>query len=262
MIAFSPSITATNQDKNSLQQVWHTINEDSCPLSYNFHMHTVCSDGKLTPLALIQQAIHIGLKGLAITDHHSVEGYYIAQKWLKQINHSTPRVDMLSPKLSEIKKPYAKPYSLGQHPSPSKNYAFLPHLWTGVEITSSLQGVEVHILGFAFDPNHLAINPYLQGTKILGKDAEAEKVIDSIHQAGGLAVLAHPARYRRPASELIPLAAYLGIDGVEAYYAYGNTQPWKPSKVQTQQVKQLAMQYNLYTTCGTDSHGLSLCQRI
>lgn len=231
MIAFSPSITPTNQDKNILRQVWHTINEDSCPLLYNFHMHTICSDGKLTPLALIQQAIQIGLKGLAITDHHSVEGYYIAQKWLKQLNHS-------------------------------QNSSVLPHLWTGVEITSNLQGVEVHILGFAFEPNHSAIKPYLQGMKILGRDAEAEKVIDSIHQAGGLAVLAHPARYRRPASELIPLAAYLGIDGVEAYYAYGNTQPWKPSKVQTEQVKQLAMQYNLDTTCGTDSHGLNLCQRI
>ena len=231
MIAFSPSITPTARDNISLWQVWHTINANSCPLSYNFHMHTICSDGKLTPLALIQQAIQLGLKGLAITDHHSIDGYLTAQKWLDRL-HSY------------------------QHSR------VLPHLWTGVEITSNLQGVEVHILGYAFTPNHSALKPYLQGFKPQGKYADASEVIDRIHQAGGLAVLAHPARYRRPAAELIPLAAYLGIDGVEAYYAYGNPQPWQPSKVQTEQVKQLACKYHLYTTCGTDSHGLNLCQRI
>ena len=231
MIASSPLIKPTAQNQNSLRQVWHTINADSCPKSYNFHLHTSCSDGQLKPLALIQQAVQIGLKGLAITDHHSVNGYYLAQKWLNQ--------------LSEY-----------------KNFLALPRLWTGVEITSNLQGVEVHILGYAFDPEHYAIKRYLQGSKPQGKDAEANQVIDSIHQAGGLVVLAHPARYRRPAAELIPVAAYLGIDGVEAYYAYGNTQPWKPSEVKTEQVKQLALKYNLYTTCGTDSHGLNICQRI
>ena len=231
MIAFSPSITPTARDNNSLRQVWRTINADSCPRSYNFHMHTICSDGQLTPLALIQQAMQIGLKGLAITDHHSIGGYFVAQKWLNQLNNE-------------------------------RNPLVLPHLWTGVEITSNLQGVEVHILGYAFAPEHPALKPYLQGLTPQGKSAEASTVIDSIHQAGGLAVLAHPARYRRPAAELIPLIAYLGIDGVEAYYAYGNPQPWKPSKVQTEQVKHLALKYNLYTTCGTDSHGLNLCQRI
>lgn len=231
MIAFSPSIKPTAQDNNSLQQVWNNIHAESCPFTYNFHMHTNCSDGKLTPLALIQQAIQIGLKGLAITDHHSVNGYYVAQEWLNQLNQ-----DESSP--------------------------ILPHLWTGVEITSNLQGVEVHILGYAFAPDYPALQPYLQGLSPQGREAEASKVIDIIHQAGGLVVLAHPARYRRPASELIPLAANLGIDGVEAYYAYGNPQPWKPSTVQTEQVKQLASKYNLYTTCGTDSHGLNLCQRI
>lgn len=231
MIAFSPSISLIAQDKTKLKQVWQNIDADSCPLSYNFHLHTICSDGKLIPLTLIEQAIQIGMKGLAITDHHSVDGYFIAQEWLNQL-------------------------------SQDKSLQDLPYLWTGVEITSNLQGVEVHILGYAFTPSHPAIRHYLQGSSPQGREADAEVVIDSIHQAGGLAVLAHPARYRRPAHELIPLAAHLGIDGVEAYYAYGNSKPWKPSEVQTEQVKQLASKYNLYTTCGTDSHGLNMCQRI
>ena len=231
MVAFSPTLKLAAYDSNNIQQVWKTINAESCPLQYNFHMHTICSDGQLTPLALIEQAIKIGLKGLAITDHHSVEGYYIAQKHLNQLNQE-------------------------------QNAYLLPYLWTGVEITSNLQGVEVHILGYGFTPHHPAIKLYLQGSSPQGRDADADAVIAGIHQAGGLAVLAHPARYRRPASELIPLVAHLGIDGVEAYYAYSNYQPWKPSKVQTQQVQQLAFKYNLHTTCGTDTHGLNLCQKL
>ena len=64
---------------------------------------------------------------------------------------------------------------------------------------------------------------YLQGSRPKGERALAGQVIASIQQAGGLAVLAHPERYRRSATELIPAAAKLNIDGVETYYAYGQS---------------------------------------
>jgi predicted metal-dependent phosphoesterase TrpH len=219
------------QNTIALKQAWQSITAESCPSAYNFHMHTVFSDGQLTPEALISQAVAIGLKGFAITDHHSTGGYQIAQEWLDDKRWQEP------------------------------NKSF-PHLWTGVEITSNLSGVEVHILGYAFAPTHPAIVPYLQGGSPSGENAKAVKVVDAIHQAGGLTVLAHPARYRRPASELITKAFAAGIDGVEAYYAYSNPKPWKTSYKETKEVKHLAEQYSLYTTCGTDTHGLSLLYRI
>lgn len=219
------------QDTVYLQSVWETIDFTSCPRVYNFHMHTTASDGKLTPLNLVQQAIAIGLEGLAITDHHSIEGYQQAENYLEQftLDHTVPNS---------------------------------PHLWTGVEITAKLLEVEVHILGYGFNPENSAIKPYLQGDKPEGKQALARRVIESIHHAGGLAVLAHPERYRRPAKELIPAAANLDIDGVETYYAYNNPQIWTPSPIQTQNVLELAVKYNLYSTCGTDTHGLNLLQRL
>lgn len=231
MVVSSPSTQLKAQDSDSLKRVWKAIDADSCPHTYNFHMHTICSDGQLTPLALMQQAVNIGLKGMAITDHHSVRGYSEARDWLVRLRQQSEQTS-------------------------------LPHLWTGVEITASLDGVEVHILGYAFAPENPAIKPYLQGKGPKGKNAAAKQVITSIHQAGGLAVLAHPARYRRPAHELISLVANFGIDGVEAYYAYTNPQPWQTSPAQTKQVKQLAREYNLFTTCGTDTHGLDLLRRI
>jgi predicted metal-dependent phosphoesterase TrpH len=225
------SLKPKAQDTVYLQSVWETIDFISCPYSYNFHMHTTASDGKLTPLNLVQQAIAIGLQGFAITDHHSVAGYREAEKYLTQLSLDNKIINT-------------------------------PHLWTGVEITSKLLEVEVHILGYGFSPEHPALELYLQGDKPQGKQASAKRVIENIHQAGGLAVLAHPERYRRSAKQLIPAVADLAVDGVETYYAYNNPQLWTPSPIQTQQVLELATQYNLYSTCGTDTHGLNLLQRL
>ncbi len=138
----------------------------------------------------------------------------------------------------------------------------LPHLWTGVEITAELVGTQVHLLGYAFDQQHPSLQLYLQGKALQEGDPQAANVIAALHQAGGLVVLAHPERYRRPAKELIPVAAHLGIDGVETYYAYNNPNTWQPSPTQTQQVKHLSAAYGLLNTCGPDTHGLNLLQRL
>lgn len=221
------------QDAQALRQVFASIHAESCPTTYNFHLHTRCSDGQLHPEELMEQAMTIGLQGLAITDHHSVEGYWIAQRWLEHLDWQSE----LDP-------------------------ATLPRLWVGVEVTSLLLDVEVHILGYAFDPNHPRMHPYLQHHSPKGPEAAADRVIASIQAAGGLAVLAHPMRYRRSAEELIPAAAERGINGIEAFYAYDNPRPWRPSPEQTQRVQQLSADYGLLHTCGTDSHGRNLLQRI
>lgn len=222
----------TSASTKRLKQVFQTINAESCPLSFNFHMHTVYSDGRFQPEALIKQAIAIGLKGLAITDHHTLGGYQIAQRWLENWKLSNP----------------------SETPAPC--------LWSGVEINGGLLGIEVHILGYAFDPAHPCLQPYLQRQAASGEDYQAANVIAAIHQAGGLAVLAHPARYKRSHFKLVPAAAHVGIDGVETYYAYNNPNPWQPSPRETQQVQQLAILHGLLSTCGTDTHGLSLLQRL
>ncbi|AKG22045.1 PHP domain-containing protein [Calothrix sp. 336/3] len=217
--------------KSSLEELLPKIDAQSCPRCFNFHMHTVHSDGKLLPSAVMEQAIAIGLQGMAITDHHSVNGYQIALQWIEDW---------------QWKNPGAK----------------VPQLWSGVEINANLLNVEVHILAYAFDTQELSIKPYLQRRVTTGEEYQAASVITAIHEAGGLAVLAHPARYRRSHRDLIPAAAELGIDGVESFYAYNNPHPWRPSVIESEQVQQLATTYGLYNTCGTDTHGLSLLQRI
>jgi predicted metal-dependent phosphoesterase TrpH len=222
-----------SQDLASLRQVFASIHAESCPYTYNFHMHTNHSDGQLQPDALAQQTVDLGLAGFAITDHHQVSGFYAAQAYFVEWR--------------------ARSENLGKP---------TPHLWTGLEVTSSLLDVEVHILGYAFNPHHGAIAPYLEGTAPKGELAAAARVIAAIHQAGGITVLAHPARYRKSKEELIPAAVRAGIDGVETYYAYSNPKPWRPTALETAEVSAISQRYHLLNTCGTDTHGLSLEQRV
>jgi predicted metal-dependent phosphoesterase TrpH len=221
----------TNVSQELLKQVFQRIDAQSCPKLFNFHMHTVHSDGKLEPSELMNQAIAIGLRGLAITDHHSISGYQAALIWLEDWKRSNPDTH-------------------------------IPHLWSGVEINANLLDIEVHILAYAFESEHPSMKPYLQRIPSVGQAYQAVNVITAIHEAGGLAVLAHPARYRRSHFDLIPAAADVAIDGVETFYAYTNPKPWKPSVVETEEVQQLAEKFDLLNTCGTDTHGANLLQRL
>ncbi|MEM1240873.1 MAG: PHP domain-containing protein [Cyanobacteria bacterium P01_H01_bin.26] len=228
-----------SQAAQELHHVFQQVTAHSCPHQYNFHMHTHCSDGKLTPGELMEQAVGLQLKGFAITDHHTIRGYQKACQWLENWR-------------------WKHPSNWTSNQSKSK----LPKLWCGVEITSSLLDVDVHILGYAFAPDHKAISPYLQGGAPNGEDRQASLVIKAIQAAGGVAVLAHPVRYRRSPEDLIPAAAALGIDGVETYYAYDHPTEWRPTPEKTERVKALAGAYQLLSTCGTDSHGLTLTRRV
>ncbi len=225
------NLARTTASTELLKQVFQNIDAQSCPRLFNFHMHTVYSDGRLQPSALMEQAIAIGLKGLAITDHHGIIGYQASLAWLEDWKWNNPG-------------------------------ASAPYLWSGVEINANLLDIEVHILAYAFTPEHPSMKPYLQRRPATGQEYQASNVIAAIHEAGGLAVLAHPARYKRSLFDLIPVASQQGIDGVESFYAYNNPNPWKPSVVESEQVQKLADEYFLFNTCGTDTHGLSLLQRL
>ena len=232
--------TAT-QDSLLLREVLQSISAQSCPKTYNFHMHTHCSDGQLAPSELMEQAVKLGLRGIAITDHHTIKGYRQARAWMEDWrwhNPSTWRRDRKS------------------------NAKALPKVWTGVEITSLLADTDVHILGYAFRPTDEAIRPYLVGAAPRGQERNAATVIQAIQAAGGIAILAHPVRYRTDEEILIRAAVRLGIDGVETYYAYDNPKVWRPSPGKTERVAALAEELSLLSSCGTDTHGKVLTKRL
>ena len=208
-----------------LREVLNQVSVESCPGGLNFHCHTQCSDGSLEPLALAQQAQNLGLQHLAVTDHHSTAAYLTIQEYFSaQREHGSA----------------------------------VPTLWTGMEISCLLKGCLVHVLALGFDHGHRALHLYNQGDAAVGEPLRADAVVRAIHAAGGLAVLAHPARYRLGHDVLIEEAAAIGIDGGEAWYDYDMQAVWSPTPVVCDAIDLQLKNLGLLRTCGTDTHGLDL----
>ena len=86
------------------------------------------------------------------------------------------------------------------------------------------------------------------GDHAAGDDAGGNEVIDLIHSAGGLAVLAHPAVY--DSDDLMQeLTADTSLDGVEVWHP-------KHSEEQSEKYQAYAIRHGLLTTGGSDFHGM------
>ncbi len=208
-----------------LAAVLQQVGPQSCPTRFNFHCHSTCSDGSLSPEQLAAEAVSIGLEHLAVTDHHGLEAH-----------------DRLAETFQALQREGAR----------------VPTLWRGVEISCLLEGCLVHVLGLGLLGDTSELEPYLQGVAAIGPALRIEAVIRSIRAAGGLAVLAHPARYRLPYRQLIAAAAELGLDGGEAWYDYTMGPRWQPTPLVCEAIADDLAQRGLFQSCGTDTHGLAL----
>ena len=215
-------------DNHKLLKIIKSITKYSCPKSINFHLHSTYSDGSLTALEIYKQAIELNIDHYAITDHHSVDAYIELSKSIDSIY---------------------------------KDRSNFPKLWTGIEITCLLKGCLVHVLGLGFDHKSKYLLTYFDHKSAIGNELLASTVVDSIHKANGIAVLAHPARYKLPFDLLIKEASKLNFDGVETWYNYERAHNWFPSEFVCDKIFDCANSYSLLSTCGTDSHGLSLLRR-
>lgn len=78
-----------------------------------------------------------------------------------------------------------------------------------------------------------------------------QEAIALIHEAGGIAVLAHPGLLkmgRKWQESLISELVSSGLDGIEACY-------YKHTFIQTKNYKKIAQKYNLFISYGSDFHG-------
>lgn len=193
--------------------------EDYLNKKVNLHIHTVYSDGKGDAEQIIASAKENGYELISITDHNSVE---VHKKFKDDI------------------------------------------LLTGVEFDCWCGYVFIHLLAYGIDIESPAIQPFLsknkQGTESaivrLFTFRNIKKLIDAIHEAGGVAVLAHPACcWALRLESLIKNLIKKGLDGIEVYYPY----PRFRSVVKfhsAKTVKKIAGRYpELIQTGGDDFHG-------
>ena len=214
--------------RHPLAAVLRQVEANSCPGRFNFHCHTTCSDGSLHPAELARQAVRLGLEELAVTDHHTDQA------------------------LADVAATLAGLAAQGHA---------VPRLWRGAEISCLLEGCLVHVLALGCTAGAAPLEPYLQGQAQVGPALRSTAVVAAIQASGGLALLAHPARYRRPAQELIAAAADQGFDGAEAWYDYAMQGRWQPTPLVCDRIAEDLRTRGLLQSCGTDTHGVELCGR-
>ena len=185
----------------------------------NLHIHTSCSDGDGNYKQILESAKEKQYKLIAITDHNTVEAH-------KNIN-------------DEI-------------------------LLTGAEFDCWCGYVYIHLLAYGIDINNKDLQKFLAKNKAetegvlirLFCKRNIKELINAIHNAGGIAVLAHPACYWALNLEnLVKKLITYGLDGIEVYYPYPRFR--KVVKFHTSSdVKKIAEKYpELIKTGGTDFHG-------
>ena len=76
----------------------------------------------------------------------------------------------------------------------------------------------------------------------------AREGVDLIHQAGGLAVMAHPGLNRT--DDIIPALVDAGLDGIECFHT-------KHSTTMAEHYLEIADRFHLLVTGGSDCHGFS-----
>ena len=166
------------------------------PATIDLHLHTLASDGRLSPTELVQLVAKQGLETISITDHDSTEGLAEAYEAAKEF-------------------PYMR---------------IIP----GIEMSADIPGDEVHVLGYFLDYHDVEFQEMLTELRrgrvgraqvmveklvALGKPVEWERVL---HFAGDgtvgrphIALAMVEAGYFKEPKEAFE--EYLGNDGL-AYY--------------------------------------------
>lgn len=206
--------------KEELKKLFLSFKEEDFLNKVDLHIHTTESDGELTPEEIIEYVEKNQIEYFSITDHNSIKAYQ------KEEIRNHPKVIM------------------------------------GVEFDCFYKGNLIHILGYGIDINNedlktiLAKNKHETNHNIyrIFHLRNTKEVIEKIHKAGGLAILAHPCCYPTLSlDKLIKNIKNLGIDGVEAFYKYGRLRKYVKFHSESK-VKQIAEKYELIKTGGTDKH--------
>jgi 3',5'-nucleoside bisphosphate phosphatase len=243
----------------------------------DLHLHTYFSDGTYSPEELVAQAKIAHLHAISLTDHDTMEGcprtaaacqaagleFIPACEFTAEMNNIEVHLlgYFLDPENQKLKTELAKFQEVRQ-----RRIETIAERLNGLGIP--LRAETVFELAKCRAPGrpHVAralvqeefcgsLDEAFERFLKKGKPAWAPKfkisamdAIELIHQAGGLAVLAHPGLSR--ADQAIPQIIKGGLDGLECFHT-------KHSTYMTEHYVQLCEQRGLLVTGGSDCHGLN-----
>ncbi len=252
----------------------------------DMHMHTNFSDGELTPEELIKRAIDHGVTTMAITDHDTIKGIESVDKEVPYIKESgieiwngvelsakVPKgrmhilgygMNLQDPNLQEVMK-NLKEISLNSFITMLEQVKRDYHLEITYEDILEVLTREHNIgrpdiarilvkRGYAKTGKE-AFQKYLvdvfNKTRPYRKGLSYEECLEAINKSGGVAVLAHPKSLELSEKEFLILLRDMikkGLKGIEAYHS-------SHTKEEMAYYEQIAKEYNLLISGGSDYHG-------
>lgn len=253
-------------------------------MKIDLHIHSSASDGKFSPKEVIDFAVELGVKAIAITDHDGVDGLKEA------IDYSRDKKIEFVPgvEFSADPKDLAKEIHIVALFIDYKNKEILDLIVKQRECRLRLihkvikklneLGYEISYEealkesgGESFGRPTLAqllMKKYPQFkdrkqvfNELLGKEGKAffkseaasiPEIISVIHSAGGLAILAHPAYLFENSEKVIQEFAKFGGDGLEVDCPYENF--GEKAQELRDKFRKLAEDNNLAVSGGTDFH--------
>ncbi len=120
------------------------VGSDSEKKYVDFHIHTKHSDGTCTVQEIIDMAACRNLAAIAITDHDCIEGYFAGHPY-----GASKGIEVIS----------------------------------GLEMSSELSGVDIHILGFFVDVNNALLTSRLAELKV-GRFERARRIVENLNRQG------------------------------------------------------------------------------
>ena len=244
---------------------------------FDLHSHTTFSDGVLTPHELINRAIEKGVDVLAITDHDTIDAYretpliHDQLKLVPGIELSTQwgstgihvlglNIDLASDAINTAAKT--------QSDARLQRARHIAERLEKKGIKGAFEGAnKLSVGGYIGRPHfaqHLinigkansmsaAFKNYMGDGKagdVKQHWAELTQIIQWIRDANGIAVLAHPLKYKLTRTRLKKmLDSFVEAGGQGMEVVSGQQLPY-----QTKDMAQLCEQKNLLASCGSDFH--------
>ena len=244
----------------------------------DLHSHSTASDGTLSPSDLIQRAIDFRVDCFALTDHDTVAGIEEAENASKEL-HFVPGIEIsvswqgktlhilglmidaknrqllaLTNEIQDIRNKRAKEMALELGKS-----CDLPDIWDDLS-TQFQSGVitRSHLADYLIkhqicSNKQSVFNNYLVPGKpgfVDVKWVTVKRALDCIHQAGGVAVLAHPAEYKLSSLQMNNLLAELKQNNCEGMEVInGNT-----AKSDLSRNSYFCKKFDMHASMGSDFH--------
>lgn len=248
----------------------------------DLHTHSCFSDGSDTPAELLKKAHDIGLTGLALTDHDSVEGCPSFQKEalkypnIKAINGCEFSVDhpatieILALNIQDLSPYYErqrllKSYRIESCEQRIEKLSKLGFSITFNEVAYDEQGnlrpllAKPHIVNFLYNTKQIP-DKETGYKKLLNKGCPAyvkqkspspEEIINFIRETGAVSILAHPCLIRLKGQDLYLEVKRLkdkGLQGIEVQHSDMTLEEMKL-------YNEMADELGLLKSGGSDYHG-------